>query len=98
MYPLTSRSWTPESPQRAPSPAEVNAALSIDASVGNVAAVMNVADSPEAQNNIYPIAQIVELATGSLPTAAQLAEWVPFVESAGLLQGNLQTNALIEQM
>ena len=33
-----------------------------------------------------------------MPTAGQLAGWVPFVESHGLLQGNLQSNALLDQV
>jgi hypothetical protein len=84
--------------QRLPSRAETNAALSIDSSIGNVGALVAIVDSPEAQANVYPIAQIVELATGNMPTTAQLAGWVPFVESNGLLQGNLQSNPLLDQM
>jgi hypothetical protein len=66
--------------------------------VGNVGALTTIVDSTEAQNNVYPIVQIIELATGKLPSVGQLAAWTPFVESAGLLQGNLQTNALLDQM
>jgi hypothetical protein len=84
--------------QRAPVAGETNAALSIDSSLGNVAAMAVIVDSSEAQYNVNPIVQIIELATGSLPTPAQLAGWVPFVESAGLLQGQSQTNALLDQM
>jgi len=84
--------------QRAPLAGETNAALSIDASIGNVAAMAVIVDSSEAQYNVNPIVQIIELATGSLPTAAQLAGWVPFVESAGLLQGQSQTDPLLDQM
>ena len=84
--------------QRPPTAGETNAALSIDGSIGNVAALAAIVDSPEAQYNVYPIVQIIELATGSLPTAAQLAGWVPYVESAGLLQGQSQTNPLLDQM
>ena len=82
----------------APTAGETNAALSIDGSIGNVAALAAIVNSPEAQYNVYPIVQIIELATGNLPTAAQLAGWVPFVESAGLLQGQSQTNPLLDQM
>jgi hypothetical protein len=88
--------------QRAPSSVETNAALSIDSStlsgVGNVGALAAIVDSPEAQHNVYPVVQIIELATGNLPTAAQLSAWVPYVESAGLLQGQSQTNPLLDQM
>jgi hypothetical protein len=84
--------------QRAPTGGETNAALSIDGSSGNVAAVAAMIDSPEAQYNIYPIVQIIELATLSLPTTQQLAGWVPFVEGGGLLQGQSQANALLDQM
>jgi hypothetical protein len=83
---------------RAPTAGETNAALSIDGSIGNVAALAAMVDSPEAQNNVYPIVQIIELATGSFPTPGQLAGWVPFVESAGLLQGQSQSNPLLDQM
>jgi hypothetical protein len=84
--------------QRAPTAPETNAAQWIDGSLGNVAALAAVVNSPEAQYNVNPIVQIIELATGSLPTAAQLAGWVPFVESAGLLQGQSQTDPLLDQM
>jgi len=88
--------------QRAPSGAETNAALWIDSSTlgghGNVAALAVIVDSPEAQHNVYPVVQIIELATGNLPTAAQLSGWVSYVESAGLLQGQLQTDPLLDQM
>ena len=84
--------------QRAPTSGEINAALSIDGTIGNVAALAAVVNSPEAQYNIYPVVQIIELATGSLPTAGQLAGWVPYVESAGLLQSQSQTNPLLDQM
>jgi hypothetical protein len=43
--------------------------------------VAAIVDSPEAQQFVYPIMQIIDLATGSLPTATQLAGWVPAVES-----------------
>src|SRR3974377_1820668 len=67
-------------------------------SLGLESVIASVVDSPEAQLNVYPIVQIIDLATATLPTASQLSGWVPFVESAGLLQGNLQTNALLDQM
>ena len=84
--------------QRAATGGEIDAALSVDGTIGNVAALAAVVDSPEAQYNVYPIVQIIELATGSLPTVGQLAGWVPYVESAGLLQGPSQTNPLLDQM
>ncbi len=88
--------------QRAPLSAETNAALWIDSSTlggaGNVGALAVIVDSPEAQQNVYPVVQIIELATGKVPTAAQLSGWVHCVESAGLLQSQSQTNPLLDQM
>jgi hypothetical protein len=68
--------------QRAPSNAETNAALSIDATIGNVGSLAAIVDSPEAQQYVYRVTQIILLATGNLPTPAQLAGWVPAVESS----------------
>jgi hypothetical protein len=88
--------------QRAPSIAETNAALWTDSSTlggaGNVGALAVIVDSPEAQQNVYPVVQIIELATGNVPTGAQLSGWVQCIESAGLLQGQSQTNPLLDQM
>jgi hypothetical protein len=84
--------------QRAPSNAEVTAATALEGTVGSGGVIATVVDSPEAQYNVYPIVQIIELATGILPTTAQLSGWVPFVESAGLLHGSSQTNSLLDQM
>jgi hypothetical protein len=67
--------------QRAPTSAEVNGALSIDSTIGNVGAVAALVDGTEAQQNVYPVTQIILLATGNVPTSAQLAGWVPAVES-----------------
>jgi hypothetical protein len=36
--------------------------------------------SPEAQQSVYPVVQIIDLATGNLPTAAQLSGWVAATE------------------
>jgi hypothetical protein len=66
--------------QRAPSSAELNGALSIDSAVGNIGAVAAVVDGTEAKQHVYPVSQIILLATSNLPTASQLAGWVPAVE------------------
>jgi ELWxxDGT repeat protein len=84
--------------RRTPTTAEVTACTSLDTAIGNAAVIAAIVDSPEAQYNVYPIVQNILLATGNTPTAAQLAGWVPFVESAGLLQGSSQTNPLLDQM
>jgi T5SS/PEP-CTERM-associated repeat protein len=84
--------------QRVPSSAEVAVAMALQVAVSTAGVIASIVDSPEAQHNVYPIAQNILLATGSLPTASQLAGWVPFVESAGVLQGNLQSNPLLDQM
>jgi hypothetical protein len=80
--------------QRAPTSSEANVA----ASQVSGTVIATVVDSTEAQFNVYPIVQIIKLALGTDPTAHQLAGWVPFVESAGLLQGQSQTNPLLDQM
>jgi hypothetical protein len=84
--------------QRGPSNAEVTTATALATTVGAAGTIASVVDSPEAQHNVYPIAQIIELATGNMPVTAQFAGWVPFIESNGLLQGELQTNPLLDQM
>jgi hypothetical protein len=80
--------------QRTPTDTEANAAASQDVTTVIATAV----DSTEAQFNVYPIVQIIKLALGDDPTAHQLAGWVPFVESAGLLQAQSQANPLLDQM
>jgi hypothetical protein len=84
--------------QREPTNPEVAAATSLQAAIGVAGEIAAIVDSSEAQYNVYPIVQIIELATGSFPTAAQLSGWVPFVETNGLLQGSSQTNPLLDQM
>jgi hypothetical protein len=84
--------------QRSATDAEVASATSLQATFGTAGLIAAIVDSSEAQHNVYPIAQIIELATGNMPTTAQLAGWVPFVESNGLLQGQSQTNPLLDQM
>jgi hypothetical protein len=84
--------------QRLPTSAELMGAISIQSTVGISGLIATVLGSPEAQANVYPIAQIIELATGNMPTTGQLAGWVPFVETNGLLQGSSQTNPLLDQM
>ena len=66
--------------QRAPSGAEVNAVVAENSIIGNAGVVAVVVNSPEAQQNVYPVVQIIDLATGNLPTAAQLAGWVAATE------------------
>ena len=53
-------------------------------------------NSSEAQYNVDPVIQIIELATGALPTAAALSGWVAAIEGPmennGLLTGQAQNN------
>ena len=67
--------------QRAPSTDEVNVAIAEEGAIGNAGVVAILVDSPEAEQNIYPVVQIIDLATGSLPAAAQLTGWVLATES-----------------
>jgi hypothetical protein len=83
---------------RNPSQSESNTALSLDAASGDAAVVTSVVNSSEGQTNVYPVVQIIKLALGNMPNATQLAGWVPFVGSNGLLQGNPQINPLLDQM
>jgi hypothetical protein len=53
--------------QRAPTDAEVIAAQSLDATMGYNGAMAAIVDFPWAQQNVYPIIQIIALATGVLP-------------------------------
>ena len=84
--------------QHTPTGVEVNASLFIEAIFGTGGMNVAIIDLPEAQQNVYPVVQIIDLATGGLPTAAQLSGWVPYVESAGLLQSQSQANPLLDQM
>jgi hypothetical protein len=67
--------------QRAPTNAEVTTSQSLGGTIGYSGAIAAIVDSPEAQQNVYPIVQIILLATGNWATPAQLAAWVPAVES-----------------
>jgi hypothetical protein len=84
--------------QRLATGVEITSSLAFASGFGNLGLIAAIVASLEAQNNVYPIVQIIELATGNMPTAAQLSGWVPFVESAGLLQGQSQTDPLLDQM
>jgi hypothetical protein len=84
--------------QHAPTDAEVTSELSVASTTGIAAVVSALVNSSETQFNVDPVAQIIDLALGTFPTAHQLAGWVPFIESAGLLQGPAQTNDLLDQM
>jgi hypothetical protein len=68
---------------RSASQAEITNALTTDAASGDGAVVASVVNSAEAQQDVYPVARIVLLATNSLPTATQLSGWTQFLESAG---------------
>ena len=68
---------------RSASQAEINNALTTDAASGDAAVVTSVVNSTEAQQDVYPVARIVLLATNSLPNATQLSGWTQFLESAG---------------
>jgi hypothetical protein len=67
--------------QRPPTSAEVSAAAAENTTMGNAVVVAVVVDSPEASQHVYPVAQIIDLATDNLPTAAQLAAWVAATEA-----------------
>jgi len=85
--------------QRVPTDGEVSSELAVDSASGISAVVTAVADSPEAQYNVYPVLQIIDLAIGSFPTnPLSLPGWVQFIEGGGLLQGPAQTNPLLDQM
>ena len=65
---------------------------------GDAAAISSIVNSSEAQYNVDPVIQIIELATGVLPNATQLSGWVAAVEADGLLTGQAQTNPLMDNM
>jgi hypothetical protein len=62
--------------QRAPSSAEVTAALALDSTFGSAGIVASLVDSSEAIANVYPILQMFDLAFGHFPAAATLASMV----------------------
>ena len=62
--------------QRAPTSAEVTAALSLGSTFGSEGIVAAVVDSSEAITNVYPILQMFDLALGHLPSASTLASLV----------------------
>lgn len=84
--------------QRAPTDTEVTSQLSVASTSGIGAVVSTLINSSEVQFNVDPVVQIINLALGNLPTTHQLAGWVQFIESAGLLQGQAQNNDLLDQM
>ena len=62
--------------QRAPTSAEVTAALSLGSTFGSEGIVAAVVDSSEAMTNVYPILQMFDLAFGHFPSASTLASMV----------------------
>ena len=84
--------------QRPATTAEQNHWIAQDASIGNAAVIADIVSLPEAQFNIFPVVRIIKLAMGTLATPHQLAGWVPFVKSAGIIQGQAQFNPLLDQM
>jgi hypothetical protein len=84
--------------QRAPADAEMTSQLSVGSTNGIAEVISLLVNSSETQFNVDPVMQIIDLAVGNFPAAHQLAGWVPYIESAGLLQGSAQTNELLDQM
>ena len=73
--------------QRAPTNAEVTAALALGSTFGSAGIVASLVDSSEAIANVYPILQMFNLAFGHFPSAATLASMV----EAGLTVPELVT-------
>ena len=79
--------------QRAPTAAEVATWLATEPPVGEAAIISALVDSPEAQQYVYPVIQIIELATGLAPTSGQVDGWVNAVR-AYVAQGETLAQAL----
>ena len=77
---------------------EISTVEATAAASGDAAAISSIVNSSEAQYNVDPVIQIIELATGALPTAAALSGWVAAIEANGLLTGQAQTNPLMDNM
>ena len=69
--------------QRNATQSEINTWVTADASIGIAAVIADIVNLPEAQQFVYPVIQIIQLAVGHVPTAASLRSWVPYVESGG---------------
>ena len=69
--------------QRNATQSEMNTWVTADASIGIAAVIADIVNLPEAQQFVYPVIQIIQLAVGHVPTAASLRSWVPYVESGG---------------
>ena len=79
--------------QRAPTAAEVATWLATEPPVGEAAIISALVDSPEARQYVYPVIEIIELATGLAPTSGQVDGWVNAVR-AYVAQGETLVQAL----
>ena len=68
-----------------PTAAELAAFESEDASSGDAATIASIIASGPVQQDVIPVIQIIQLATGLAPNASQLANWVAAANSEGLL-------------
>ena len=80
--------------QRNATQSEINTWVTADASIGIAAVIADIVNLPEAQQYVYPVIQIIELATGLAPTSGQMDGWVNAVR-AYVAQGETINQALL---
>ena len=80
--------------QRNATQSEINTWVTADASIGIAAVIADIINLPETQQYVYPVIQIIELATGLAPTAGQVDGWVNAVR-AYVAQGETINQALL---
>jgi hypothetical protein len=71
--------------QQAPTAAEVGTWLAMEPSLGDATLISALITSQQAEQDVNSIIQIVDLATGQLPTSHQTAGWVSYEEAGGSL-------------
>jgi hypothetical protein len=70
---------------QAPTASEVGAWITMESSVGDAALISCIVASPRAEQEVNSVIQVIELATGVLPTAHQMDSWVSYEEAGGSL-------------
>ena len=80
--------------QRAPTDAAVATWLATEPPVSESTLISALVDSSEAQQYVYPVIEIIELATGLAPTSGQMDGWVNAVR-AYVAQGETINQALL---
>jgi hypothetical protein len=70
---------------QAPTATEVGTWLSMEPSVGDSTLISCIITSQQAEDEVNSVIQVIKLATGQMPTGAQMAGWVTYEQGGGPL-------------